>query len=80
MPPYETNGNGRPVTGMMPIVIPMFSNTWNANQLDTRREQSPGDVVRRCACRAMAQPRQMTIASNARMTPAPSRRAPPPRR
>ena len=25
------NGSGMPVIGMMPIVMPMFSNTWNAN-------------------------------------------------
>ena len=31
-PPYETNGRGTPVTGMMPSVIPMFSNAWNVNQ------------------------------------------------
>ena len=29
-PPYDMNGNGMPVIGMMPIVMPMFSNTWNA--------------------------------------------------
>ena len=31
-PPYDTNGSGRPVTGMIPSVMPMFSNVWNANQ------------------------------------------------
>ena len=34
-PPYDTNGSGRPVIGMMPSVIPMFSNVWNANQQTT---------------------------------------------
>ena len=29
-PPYDTSGNGMPVTGMMPIVIPMFSKTCQA--------------------------------------------------
>src|SRR5919108_283533 len=30
-PPYETNGNGIPVMGEMPIVMPMLTNPWNAN-------------------------------------------------
>ena len=29
------NGSGRPVIGMMPSVMPMFSNTWNANIAST---------------------------------------------
>ena len=28
-PPTVTNGNGMPVTGAMPIVIPTLTNTWN---------------------------------------------------
>ena len=31
-PPYETNGSGTPVTGMIPSVMPMFSNIWKVNQ------------------------------------------------
>ena len=34
-PPYDTNGSGSPVTGMMPRVIPMFSKAWKANQATT---------------------------------------------
>ena len=29
------NGNGMPVIGMMPMVMPMFSNTWIANIAST---------------------------------------------
>ena len=29
------NGSGSPVIGMMPSVMPMFSNTWNANIAST---------------------------------------------
>ena len=28
-PPYEMNGNGSPVTGISPIVIAIFTVTWN---------------------------------------------------
>ena len=35
VPPADTNGNGIPVIGMMPNVIPMFSKVWNANQATT---------------------------------------------
>lgn len=31
-PPYDTNGRGRPATGMMPSVMPTFSKDWKANQ------------------------------------------------
>ena len=34
-PPYDMNGSGMPVIGMMPIVMPMFSNIWNANIAST---------------------------------------------
>ena len=34
-PPYDMNGSGMPVIGMMPIVIPMFSKTWIANIAST---------------------------------------------
>ena len=34
-PPYDMNGSGMPVIGMMPIVMPMFSNTWNAKIAST---------------------------------------------
>ena len=34
-PPYDMNGSGRPVIGIMPSVMPMFSNTWNANIAST---------------------------------------------
>src|SRR5581483_1971267 len=30
-PPTETNGNGMPVIGAIPIVIAAFTNTWNRN-------------------------------------------------
>src|ERR1022692_4910088 len=32
-PPSETNGRGRPVTGMMPTVIPILTNACTANQI-----------------------------------------------
>jgi hypothetical protein len=34
-PPYETNGSGTPVIGIIPKVIPIFSKVWNANQAIT---------------------------------------------
>ena len=34
-PPYDMNGNGMPVIGMMPIVMPTFSKTWIANIAST---------------------------------------------
>ena len=30
-PPTETNGSGMPVIGAMPIVIALFTKTWNRN-------------------------------------------------
>ena len=30
-PPTETNGNGMPVIGATPIVIALFTKTWNKN-------------------------------------------------
>jgi len=30
-PPYDMNGNGMPVIGMIPIVMPTFSKIWIAN-------------------------------------------------
>ena len=34
-PPYDMNGSGMPVIGMIPMVIPMFSKIWNANIAST---------------------------------------------
>ena len=34
-PPYERNGNGTPVIGINPRVMPIFSNVWKANQATT---------------------------------------------
>src|SRR5215207_8847876 len=31
-PPYDRNGSGSPVIGMIPSVIPMLTNVWKANQ------------------------------------------------
>ena len=31
-PPYDTNGSGTPVTGMMPRHMPMFWKVWKPNQ------------------------------------------------
>ena len=30
-PPTETNGKGIPVIGAIPIVMALFTNTWNRN-------------------------------------------------
>ena len=30
-PPYDRNGNGMPVIGMIPITIPTLTNIWIAN-------------------------------------------------
>jgi hypothetical protein len=30
-PPYDMNGNGIPVIGMIPMVIPTLMNIWNAH-------------------------------------------------
>ena len=32
LPPYDTNGSGTPVTGMMPRHMPMFWKAWKPNQ------------------------------------------------
>ncbi len=32
LPPYDTNGRGTPVTGMMPRHMPMFWKAWKPNQ------------------------------------------------
>ena len=46
-PPYDMNGNGMPVIGMMPIVIPMFSKTWNAKIAEhADREQRAEEIGR----------------------------------
>ena len=45
-PPYETNGRGTPVIGMMPSVIPMFSNAWKQEPADDAdRDQAPEHVL-----------------------------------
>jgi hypothetical protein len=30
-PPYERNSRGMPVTGIIPVAIPMFTNRWKKN-------------------------------------------------
>jgi hypothetical protein len=34
-PPYEKNGNGIPITGVIPSTIPTLINRWNRNILAT---------------------------------------------
>ena len=44
-PPYDMNGSGMPVIGMMPIVMPMFSKTWNANIAEHADRQERAEEV-----------------------------------
>ena len=39
------NGSGMPVIGMMPIVIPMFSKTWNTNIARTPMQHERAEEV-----------------------------------
>ena len=60
--PKLTNGRGIPVTGMMPMVIPMFTNTWN-----TRTPATPAAISRpymSSDSRAMRNARQMMTANS----------------
>ena len=71
MPPYDTNGSGTPVTGMMPRHMPMFWNAWKPNQ-----QAIPAAATRpntSSARRAISSARQSTSASSAITTPAPTR-------
>ena len=56
------NGSGMPVIGMMPIVMPMFSNTWNANSATNadadQRAEEVGRVVSGCSPDAPHQQRE----------------------
>ena len=53
LPPYDTNGRGTPVTGMMPRHMPTFWNAWKPNQQAMPRGGDPAEdvvgVPRRCA-------------------------------
>ena len=46
-PPYETKGSGMPATGMMPSVMPMFSNAWKAKELlnSTYDSETPNNAI-----------------------------------
>ena len=60
LPPYDTNGSGTPVTGMMPRHIPMFWNAWKPNQ-----QAMPAAATRpntSSVRAAISSARQMTIA------------------
>ena len=61
-PPYDTNGSGTPVTGMMPRHIPTFWNAWKPNQ-----QAIPAAATRpktSSVAHAMASARQMTTPSS----------------
>ena len=57
------NGSGMPVIGMMPIVMPMFSNIWNASIASTPTHTSTPKKSR--ASRAVRHVRHITIANSA---------------
>lgn len=68
-PPYDTNGSGSPATGMMPSVIPMFSNAWKANQA-----MMPAATIvpySSVVSRAIRQARHRTTPRRTRISPAP---------
>ena len=52
-----------PVTGMIPMVMPMFSNIWNANIASTPTHTSVPKKSR--ASRAVRQVRHITMANSA---------------
>ena len=55
-----------PVTGMMPMVMPMFSNIWNASMASTPTHTSVPKKSR--ASRAVRQVRHITMANSASRT------------
>ena len=57
-PPYETNGSGSPVTGMIPSVIPMLTKVWNANQQTTPARDEPAERSGDRAADAQPAPQQ----------------------
>ena len=71
VPPYDTNGRGTPVTGMMPRHIPMFWKAWKPNQqaMPAAASRPKTSSVRA----AIASARQMTMPSSAISRPAPTR-------
>ena len=57
------NGSGMPVTGMIPMVMPMFSKIWNANIARTPTHTRVPKKSR--ASRAVRQVRHITMAKSA---------------
>ncbi len=70
-PPYEMNGSGMPVTGIMPRLMPTFSNTWKPIM-----QRTPTHIRRptgsRASC-AVRQIRQTIPASRSSRSPAPAK-------
>ena len=64
------NGSGIPVTGMIPMVMPMFSNIWKASIASTPTHTSVPKKSR--DSRAVRQVRHITMANSARSTTAPT--------
>ena len=68
-PPYDTNGNGTPVIGMMPKLMPMFSNAWNPihDATPAAASRPKGSAVRL----AMRSARHTIVPSNTTINPEP---------
>ena len=70
-PPSDTKGSGRPVMGMMPIVMPMFTKDWNANQIAMPEAISMPN--RSSARAAMRNARTITMPSRTTMVIVPTK-------
>ena len=69
-PPWETNGSGMPVIGMMPRFIPTFSKMWKSN-IDITPIHNSVPVWSAASC-ATLQIRHVMMANSTNSNPAPT--------